>query len=179
VRPTAGPSTAPVQAALDAAGQQEDPREPVVLLFRNLRSSAQGLSSREAARRLLVHGPNELSRRGGRRWPRELARQFTHPLALLLAVAAVLALASGTALLAAAILAVIVLNAGFAFVQEMQPNGRWRRWPPSCRRRRGRSSSGAPTNCGAPSHAAVMAREGLARQRPRRHWPTQRTKSLR
>ena len=114
------PVSAPVQAALDVADRVEDPREPVARLFRNLRTSAQGLSSREAARRLVVHGANELSRRGGRRWPGELARQVTHPLALLLAVAAVLALVAGTAVLAVAIVAVIVLNAVFAFVQEMQ-----------------------------------------------------------
>ena len=65
-------------------------------------------------------GPNELRRRGGRRWPGELGRQFTHPLALLLAAAAVLALASGSAPLAVAIAAVIVLNAVVAFVQELQ-----------------------------------------------------------
>ena len=65
-------------------------------------------------------GPNELARRGGRRWPGELAAQFTQPLAVLLAVAAVLAWASGTPRLAIAIAAVILLNAGFAFAQEMQ-----------------------------------------------------------
>jgi hypothetical protein len=68
-----------------------DPLEPIEELFRDLRASARGLSGREAARRLEVSGPNELVRRGGRRWPGELARQFTHPLALLLATAAVLA----------------------------------------------------------------------------------------
>ena len=67
-----------------------------------------------------MSGPNELVRRGGRRWPGELARQFTHPLALLLAAAAVLAWASGTPRLAVAIAAVILLNAGFAFAQELQ-----------------------------------------------------------
>jgi magnesium-transporting ATPase (P-type) len=65
-------------------------------LFRDLRASVNGLSAREAARRLEVSGPNELVRRGGRRWPGELARQFTHRLALLLAAAAALAWASGT-----------------------------------------------------------------------------------
>jgi calcium-translocating P-type ATPase len=89
-------------------------------LFRDLRSSADGLSAREAARRLEVYGPNELARRGGRRWPGELARQFTHPLALLLMLAAVLAWVSGTPRLGVAIAAVILLNAGFAFAQEMQ-----------------------------------------------------------
>ena len=97
-----------------------DPLEPLAELFRDLRSSPGGLSGREAARRLEVSGPNELTRRGGRRWPGELAQQFTHPLALLLTLAAVLAWASGTPRLGIAIAAVIVLNAGFAFAQEMQ-----------------------------------------------------------
>ena len=100
--------------------QGPDPLEPLGQLYRDLRSSAEGLTGREAARRLEVYGPNELARRGGRRWPRELAQQFTHPLALLLALAAVLAWASGSPPLGAAIAAVILLNAAFAFAQEMQ-----------------------------------------------------------
>ena len=84
------------------------------------RARLAGLSSREAERRLVAYGRNELVRRGGRRWPRELAKQFTHPLALLLWLAAALALAAGTPVLAAAIVAVIVLNALFAFAQERQ-----------------------------------------------------------
>ena len=43
-----------------------DPLEPLEELFRDLRASAVGLSSREASRRLEVSGPNELVRRGGR-----------------------------------------------------------------------------------------------------------------
>jgi calcium-translocating P-type ATPase len=105
-------------AGLD--GQSANPLEPVAQLLRDLRASEDGLSSREAARRLQVSGPNELARRGGRRWPRELASQFTQPLAVLLAVAAALAWASGTPRLGIAIVVVIVLNAGFAFAQEMQ-----------------------------------------------------------
>lgn len=65
-------------------------------------------------------GPNELQRRGGRRWPRELARQFTHPLALLLVAAAGLAWIAGIVPVAIAIAVVIVINAAFAFIQEMQ-----------------------------------------------------------
>ncbi len=90
------------------------------LLLRNLRSSEHGLSSREAARRLLQYGPNELTRRGGPAWPAELARQVTHPLALLLWLASALSFAVGNESVAIAVLLVIVLNAGFAFVQEMQ-----------------------------------------------------------
>jgi calcium-translocating P-type ATPase len=99
---------------------QTDPLGPLTKLFRDLRTSANGLSSREAARRLEVSGPNELTRRGGRRWPGELARQFTHPLAVLLAAAAVLAWVSGSGRLAIAVAAVIALNASFSFVQELQ-----------------------------------------------------------
>ena len=52
------------------------------------------------------------------RWPEQLARQVTHPLALLLWVAAALAFVAGMPPLGVAILVVIVLNAAFAFVQE-------------------------------------------------------------
>jgi calcium-translocating P-type ATPase len=90
------------------------------LLLRDLRASRDGLSQREAERRLVVSGPNVLTRRGGRRWPRELVRQFTHPLALLLWAAAILAFAVGIVAVAIAIVIVIVLNAVFAFVQEVQ-----------------------------------------------------------
>jgi len=98
----------------------ESVHEPIRLLFRDLKATPDGLSSREAARRLVAYGPNELRRRGGRTWPKELARQFTHPLALLLMAAAVLALLTNSAVLAAAIVVVIALNAGFAFWQEQQ-----------------------------------------------------------
>ncbi|OHV32284.1 cation-translocating P-type ATPase [Pseudofrankia sp. EUN1h] len=95
-----------------------DPREPLALLLRDLRAGRGGLSEREAARRLVSAGPNELSRRRGRTWPREIARQLIHPLALLLWLAAVLAAVSGSAALAVAIVVVVLLNAAVAFVQE-------------------------------------------------------------
>jgi calcium-translocating P-type ATPase len=97
-----------------------DPQERVDLLLRDLRTSRRGLSSREAQRRLLSHGPNQLERRQGRRWPGQLARQFTHPLALLLWGAAALAAIAGITPVAIAVVVVIVLNAVFAFIQEMQ-----------------------------------------------------------
>ena len=100
------------------AGQAADLRGPENRLFRDLRSRREGLTEREAARRLVVAGPNELERRGGSRWPGELAAQFVHPLALLLWAAAVLAGFTGTPTLAAAIVAVIVVNAVFSFTQE-------------------------------------------------------------
>ncbi len=102
------------------AANRVDPEERSELLLRDLASSPSGLSSREAARRLTQYGPNTLQRRGGRRWPRELARQFTHPLALLLWAAAALAWAAGILPIALAIVVVILINAAFAFAQEMQ-----------------------------------------------------------
>jgi len=97
-----------------------DPEERLELLLRDLRTSRTGLTEREAQRRLRQFGPNILERRRGRRWPRELAHQFTHPLALLLWAAAGLAWVAGILAVAGAIVIVIVVNAAFAFIQEMQ-----------------------------------------------------------
>ncbi len=97
-----------------------EPTEHIELLMRDLRSSPRGLSSPEAKRRLLQYGPNELHRRGGMKWPAELARQLTHPLALLLWLAAALSFAVGSETVAIAVLLVIALNAVFALIQEMQ-----------------------------------------------------------
>ena len=108
----------PVERASD--GRVADPREALAQLFQDLRSSPEGLSGRDASRRLTAYGPNELLRRGGAHWPEQLAKQLTHPLALLLWVAAALAFAAGTPILGAAIVAVILLNAVFAFAQERQ-----------------------------------------------------------
>lgn len=95
-----------------------DPQEALDRLLRDLRSRREGLSTRDAERRLDVAGPNELERHGGEPWWSELLRQLVHPLALLLWLATVLAALSGSGPLAVAIVVVILLNAGFAFVQE-------------------------------------------------------------
>lgn len=92
--------------------------ETLDLVLRNLKATVLGLSSSEAARRLVAYGPNQLTRRTKRQWPQELLAQFTQPLALLLVAAAILAALSGSPVLAIAIVAVIVLNAVFSFFQE-------------------------------------------------------------
>ncbi len=51
-------------------------REPLAQLYRDLRTSPHGLAGPEAARRTVVYGPDELTRRTGRRWPGELLSQF-------------------------------------------------------------------------------------------------------
>jgi calcium-translocating P-type ATPase len=111
------PAAQPAGSA-DLANSSFDPEEGVEPLLRHLATGPGGLSSREAARRQLVYGRNELVRRHPRRWPRQLAAQFTHPLALLLVAAAALAFVGDLTPLAAAILAVVALNAVLAFAQE-------------------------------------------------------------
>ena len=95
-----------------------NPEEPLDRLLRDLRSRREGLSEREAGRRLVSAGPNELVRTKARGWAWELMQQLVHPLALLLWLAGALAWLDGTPPLAVAIVLVIVLNAAFAFVQE-------------------------------------------------------------
>lgn len=101
--------TTPIRATID-------PEERLELLLRDLRTSRNGLTEREAQRRLVQFGPNLLERRRGRQWPHEL----THPLALLLWAAAGLAWVAGILAVAVAIVIVIIVNAAFAFIQEMQ-----------------------------------------------------------
>jgi calcium-translocating P-type ATPase len=117
VEPTLADGSEPTAPA---AALVRDVREPLARLFRDLRSRPEGLRSREAARRLTAYGPNEIERRAGRLWLRELLKQFVHPLALLLWAAAVLAFVGVSWILGAAIVLVIALNAIFAFVQERQ-----------------------------------------------------------
>ena len=101
-----------------AGASGPDPAESLERLLRDLRSSREGLTEREAARRLVSVGPNRLVSRRGAGWVRQLSRQLVHPLALLLWVAAALAQVAGTTPLAIAIVVVIAVNAVFAFGQE-------------------------------------------------------------
>ncbi|MCX6387502.1 MAG: cation-transporting P-type ATPase [Solirubrobacterales bacterium] len=104
----------------DSETESPDPTEPIERLLRDLRADRNGLSTGEAARRLIQHGGNEITRRVGRTWPGQLVKQFTHPLALLLWAAAGLAWLANVTPIGIAIVAVIVLNAVFAFIQERQ-----------------------------------------------------------
>ncbi|WP_437955617.1 cation-transporting P-type ATPase [Sorangium sp. So ce119] len=83
-----------------------------------LRSTPSGLTEAEAARRRLAHGDNEPAPPRKSRPLRALLAQFTHTLALLLWLGAGLAFAAGAPELGFAIVAVVVLNGVFAFLQE-------------------------------------------------------------
>jgi calcium-translocating P-type ATPase len=104
------------QASMSSA--PPDPTEAVGDLLRSLRTHQEGLSSHEAQRRLTQYGSNELERRRGAQWPRELVRQFTHPLALLLWAAALLSFIVGSITIGVAVVLIIVLNAVVALIQE-------------------------------------------------------------
>ena len=79
---------------------------------------ALGLETAEAARRLAVQGPNELTDSGGVSPWRILWEQCSSTMALILAGAAVVSLAIGSYRDAAAILAIVCLFATLGFVQE-------------------------------------------------------------
>ena len=156
-------TVAPFVPRQPGAGSENavDILEPVPRLLRDLGTSTCGLSAREAARRLERYGPNTLRRAGRATWPRAIARQFTHPLALLLMVAAMLAVVAGTPSLAWAISAVVVLNAVFAFVQEHQAGravealGRY--LPPQARVRREGAIQSVPVVDVVPGDVLVLA----------------------
>ncbi len=85
-----------------------------------LQSTANGLTTSEATERLRRIGPNEPVATDSVHPVRAFLGQFTHTLALLLWFAAGLAFAAGIPELGGAVLAVIVLNGVFAFVQEQR-----------------------------------------------------------
>ncbi|MEV0665826.1 cation-translocating P-type ATPase [Actinomadura luteofluorescens] len=108
------------EPAADAAVATADPRDPLPRLREELRTGDRGLSEREAARRLAVYGPNQVRRRERRSLTRLVSAQLLHPLALLLWGAGLLAFVAGMPVLGWAILAVILVNAVFALLQEHQ-----------------------------------------------------------
>jgi sodium/potassium-transporting ATPase subunit alpha len=94
-------------------------------VFSTLLSSPQGITTEEAARRRAEYGRNEIRELHGRPLFFRLVAQFTHFLALLLWFAAALCFLSeylhpgeGLLRLGIAIVAVILINAIFTFIQE-------------------------------------------------------------
>ena len=79
-----------------AAAPEVDPQDRIDSLLAHLGTRTEGLTGREAQRRLDQFGPNEITRTQKSSRLRELARQLAHPLALLLWVAAVLSLPAAT-----------------------------------------------------------------------------------
>jgi len=91
--------------------------EPAVALER-LGSSPEGLSDEEAARRLEQHGPNVVASDERHTRLRLLLRACLNPLVLLLALLAIVSLATGDVRAAAVMTVMIVLGVSLRFAQE-------------------------------------------------------------
>jgi len=98
---------------------------PAEAVYDALATVPEGLSSAEAARRLVEFGLNRVERIAPDSLPLRFARQFTHLFAVVLWLAAGMALfaetrqpGQGMGTLAIAIVLVIVINGGFSFWQE-------------------------------------------------------------
>ena len=91
---------------------------PVDEVFARLETGPDGLTSDDARDRLDRYGPNRLEDRSRVRWPALLARQFQDVLIAILVVAVAISLAIGDRIDAAAIIAIILLNAALGFAQE-------------------------------------------------------------
>ncbi len=87
-------------------------------VLRALDSSLDGLNENEAELRLKSNGPNEIREVRGRPLIYGLIANFTHLMALLLWAASVMAYIGDMPQLSVAIVAVIIINAGFSFWQE-------------------------------------------------------------
>ncbi len=91
---------------------------PSAEVLQKLDSSASGLASAEAKRRLAAHGPNELQVAAGTPAWKILAAQFANFLLLILLVAAFLSAFLGHALEAVVIAIIVLFAAVLGFVQE-------------------------------------------------------------
>ena len=99
-------------AALDVAGA-----------YAQLKTQAEGLTSAEAAARLLAHGPNVLSQDRPPGVVRLLGRALIDPLVILLAVLSAISAASGDLRAAAMMALMIALSVGLRLVQETRAGG--------------------------------------------------------
>lgn len=91
---------------------------PVEDLLSGLASSAEGLESAEARRRIAEYGRNELQKAAGRHWIGKLLAQFNSPVIWILLGAVAVSLVIGEAVDALVIGVILILNAALGFFQE-------------------------------------------------------------
>ncbi|MCD6248880.1 MAG: cation-translocating P-type ATPase [candidate division Zixibacteria bacterium] len=89
-------------------------------VFRDTKSSPQGLSSEEAAKLLLEKGPNELIEKAKRTLFAMFLDQFKDFMIIVLIVAAVIAGLTGDAADTISIIVIVILNATIGFTQEFR-----------------------------------------------------------
>jgi Mg2+-importing ATPase len=91
---------------------------PADELLNRLDGSPQGLSEREAARRLDEHGPNDLGRQRGRTAWSVLWGQLRNPLLLLLVFAAAASIATGAWVDATIVVTIVLASVGVGYSRE-------------------------------------------------------------
>lgn len=104
----------------DTEKQAYHSRSPDAVLEELDTNRTKGLSTEEAARRLVADGPNRLLTSAGTPWWKMLLGQFRSIVVWLLAFAALVASLTGNPLEAAAIVVVLVINALIGFAIEWQ-----------------------------------------------------------
>ena len=116
--PLSPPATAPPGGRPPEAPPGTIWSETPETLFGALASGAGGLTSEEAARRLVHYGPNRIGEARQAGTLRLLAAQFRSPITLLLAGAAALSVALGEGTDGAILLAILLASGGLGFWQE-------------------------------------------------------------
>ncbi|HEX9130030.1 MAG TPA: cation-transporting P-type ATPase [Gemmatimonadaceae bacterium] len=116
--PSSLPGQPPFHGASLGARSEQFWSAPIDQLLIDVRSSSAGLTDDEAARRLVVDGPNVAFRRGRNGLLRGLAGQFTSPITVLLFVAAAVSIALGERVDGTVILAILIVSGLLGFWQE-------------------------------------------------------------
>jgi len=91
---------------------------PIRTVFEDLKTSHKGLSEEEAEKRLLIYGLNEIKKERKSSPIRILLRQFANALVLVLLAATAVSYFLGDMVDSFLIVAVVMVNAGFGFIQE-------------------------------------------------------------
>jgi calcium-translocating P-type ATPase len=95
-------------------------RKTIEQLYRELKTSSEGLSQEEAASRLQKYGQNAIKSENRLIFLRNLAAQFTDFLVIILIIAGVLSLILGDIRTADVMFAVVILNAAIGFWQQFK-----------------------------------------------------------
>ncbi|MCT4392574.1 cation-transporting P-type ATPase, partial [Lactobacillus delbrueckii] len=97
---------------------QDYAKEPVASVYNDFGTSAAGLTSDEAAKRLRQYGPNEIQKSKKQSQLKAFLKNFTSLMAWLLWVGGIIAVVAGMMELGIAIWAVNIINGVFSFWQE-------------------------------------------------------------
>lgn len=98
-------------------------RKSISTVFRDLDSSEDGISQKEAEQRLSIYGKNQVEKRGEESWIVILLKQFRSPLVYILVIAGIISLALRENVDAIVILLAIFLDVIVGFIQEYRASG--------------------------------------------------------